>query len=159
MKFSLRKCVWLTGALFAVVWLNACSLSRLTCCNCLFLGRETAAIASLRTVHNSQAQYQKKYNHFGTLKELAEAGLISSNYLNEQPVSYYVYADLEVFPDAYCVSATRASHGWRFWLWWEDSAYRDFVVCEDGTIRGHAAKTIHQLQRGEGQPISESPAP
>ena len=48
--------------------------------------RESAAIQTLRTIHNSQAQYQAQKQRFGSLKELNEARQIDLNYANGAPV-------------------------------------------------------------------------
>src|SRR5262247_831395 len=71
-------------------------------------GRESAAIQSLRTIHNNQAQYQATKQRFGTLKELSEAGQLDANYANGSPVNGYIYTSSpEVTQDKYCVQATR----------------------------------------------------
>ncbi len=50
-------------------------------------GRETAAIQTLRTVHNNQAQFSAMKGKFGTLADLKEAGLIDANYASGGAVS------------------------------------------------------------------------
>jgi hypothetical protein len=81
---------------------------------------------------------------FATLKELNEASLIDSNYSSGNPVSGYVYSTTEATPDQYCVQATRST---------VNTAYKDFNVIEDGTIRFVESKTPNALPRGEGAPI------
>jgi type IV pilus assembly protein PilA len=108
------------------------------------LGRETATIESLRTVHTNQAQYSALKNRFGSLKELSEAGLIDSNYSSGSPVSGYVYNSTEATPDKYCVQATRSSAG---------TAYKDFNVIEDGTIRYVESSAPSAIPHGEGTPM------
>jgi hypothetical protein len=126
-------------------------------CNChCKLGRETAAISTLRTIHNLQAQFQENHSRLASMKELAKAGLISESLTKNQPASGYVYSDFGISTNTYCVSATRVNFSCWFGLSTSISAYRDFVICEDGIIRGNESKTIRSLQRGEGQPISES---
>ncbi|MBL8189716.1 MAG: type II secretion system protein, partial [Acidobacteria bacterium] len=58
-------------------------------------GRETAAIQTLRTVHNNQAQFSAMKGKFGSLAELNQAGLIDSNFASGQAVSGYVYTSTE----------------------------------------------------------------
>ncbi len=107
-------------------------------------GRETAAINSLRTIHQNESLYNTMKGRFGTLKELNEAALIDSNYSNGTPVSGYVYTATEATADQYCVQATRST---------ANTGYKDFNVTEDGTIRFNESKTPSPLPRGEGSPI------
>jgi type IV pilus assembly protein PilA len=71
------------------------------------LGRQTATLNSLRTIHQNQAQYNAMRGKFATLKELNEAKLIDGNYANGVAVSGYVYNSTDATPDQYCVQATR----------------------------------------------------
>ena len=126
LNFSVRKSIALVGIVFVLMGFGACARPRLSCrvcngCSCK-LGLATLAISSLRIIHNSQAQYQERHNRLGTLKELAEAGLISANYANGQPFEHYIYSDFEVSVETYCVSATRVSHSCWFGLFSPDSA-------------------------------------
>lgn len=107
-------------------------------------GRETAAINSLRTIHQNESLYNTMKGRFGTLKELNEASLIDSNYSSGNPVSGYFYTATEATADQYCVQATRST---------ASTAYKDFNVTEDGTIRFNESKTPGPLPRGEGSPI------
>lgn len=113
----------------------------------LKLGRETAAISSLRTIHTAQAQYNAMKGKFGTLKELEGAGLVGANFASGQPVSQYRYTSTEAEADKYCIQATRISPG---------AADHDYNVIEDGTIRALESKTVNALPHGEGVPISDS---
>ena len=115
----------------------------------LKLGRETAAISSLRTIHNAQAQFNAMKGKFGSLKELSDNGLVGANFASGQPVSQYRYSSTDAEADKYCIQATRQTPG---------SADRDFNVIEDGTIRALTSKTVNALPHGEGVPISESEA-
>ncbi|MGH9766386.1 MAG: type IV pilin protein [Blastocatellia bacterium] len=115
--------------------------------NYLRLGRETATINSLRTIHQNQATYSATKARFGSLKELQEFGLIESNYANTAGVSGYVYNSTEATADKYCVQATRQS---------ESTANRDFNVIEDGTIRYVEVKAPAPIPHGEGTPLSEA---
>ncbi len=109
------------------------------------LGRQTATLNSLRTIHQNQAQYNAMRGKFGTLKELNEANLIESSYASGNAVSGYVFNSTEATPDQYCVQATRSA---------ESTAYRDYNVIEDGTIRYAEAKSPSPVPRGEGTPMS-----
>src|SRR5262249_53629697 len=109
-------------------------------------GRESGALQTLRTVHNSQAQFQATKQRFGTLKELNEAGYIDSNYSGGGVVSGYIYTSgAEATQDQYCVQATRQA---------ASTASRDFNVIEDGTIRFVESKTPSPVAHGDGTPLS-----
>ncbi len=109
------------------------------------LGRESAAVQTLRTVHNAEAQFSAIKGKFGTLKDLTEAGLIDANYASGQAVNGYVYSSLEATPDKYCVQATRQA---------ASTASRDFNVIEDGTIRYIESKSPNPIPHNEGAPLS-----
>ncbi|MDX2033111.1 MAG: type II secretion system protein [Blastocatellia bacterium] len=109
------------------------------------LGRQTATLNSLRTIHQNEAQYSAMKGRFGTLKELNEASLIDGNYANNTAVSGYVYNSTEATADQYCVQATRSA---------ASTAYNDYNVIEDGTIRYSESKTPNPVPRGEGTPMS-----
>jgi|SRR5215467_5898682 len=112
----------------------------------LATGRESAAIQTLRTVHNSQATFQATKQRFGTLKELNEAGHIDLNYANGTPVSGYIYTSAaEVTQDRYCVQATRQA---------SSTASKDFNVIEDGTVRFVESKDPNPIPHGEGTPLA-----
>ena len=109
------------------------------------LGRESAAMQTLRTMHNAEAQFSAIKGKFGTLKELAEAGLIDPSYASGSPVNGYIYSSIEATPDKYCVQATRQA---------PSTASRDFNVIEDGSIRYVESKTPSPVPHNEGSPIS-----
>jgi prepilin-type N-terminal cleavage/methylation domain-containing protein len=109
-------------------------------------GRESAAIQTLRTIHNSQAQFQATKQRFATLKELNEANQIDLNYANGSPVSGYIYqSSPEVTQDKYCVQATRQA---------PSTASRDFNVIEDGAVRFVESKSPGPIPHGEGTPLA-----
>ncbi|HMV47798.1 MAG TPA: prepilin-type N-terminal cleavage/methylation domain-containing protein [Blastocatellia bacterium] len=108
------------------------------------LGRETAAIKSLGTIHTNQAQYNAMKGKFATLQELNQANLLDSNYSNGASVSGYVYASPEADADKYCVQATRQA---------ATTAYKDFNVIEDGTIRQVESKTPSPVPHDGGTPL------
>ena len=109
-------------------------------------GRESAAMQTLKTIHNSQATYIGTKQRFGTLKELSEAKLLDANYVNGVPVSGYKYtSDAEVTQDKYCVQATRQA---------SSTASKDFNVIEDGTIRFIESNNPSPIPHGEGTPLA-----
>jgi prepilin-type N-terminal cleavage/methylation domain-containing protein len=109
-------------------------------------GRESAAIQTLRTIHNGQAQFQATKQRFATLKELNENNQIDLNYANGSPVSGYIYqSSPEVTQDKYCVQATRQA---------PSTASRDFNVIEDGAVRFVESKSPGPIPHGEGTPLA-----
>ena len=104
-------------------------------------GRESAALQTLRAIHNNEMQFSAMNSRFATLKELAEAGLLDQFYANERAISGYVYSSSGVSKETYCVHAVRAGAA---------VASRDFIVCEDGIIRFVESKTPGLVKRGEG---------
>jgi prepilin-type N-terminal cleavage/methylation domain-containing protein len=113
-------------------------------------GRESAAMQSLGTIHKAQVLYHTRKQRFGTLKELNEVGLIDSSYANGAPVSGYIFTSAaEVTQDKYCVQATRQD---------SSTAWKDFSVTEDGTIRFVESNTPTAIPHGEGTPLSAAGA-
>jgi type IV pilus assembly protein PilA len=108
------------------------------------LGRETAAVSSLRTIHQAQAQHSATRNRFGSLKELNEAGFLESNYASGSPVNGYKYTSTEATADQYCVQATRQA---------ATTASKDYNVIEDGTVRFVESNSPNPIPRGEGTPV------
>ena len=110
-------------------------------------GRETAALNSLRIIHQNQAQYSAIRGRFGELKELAEAGLLDPSYANGSVISGYVFSSSGVSNETFCIHAVRAS---------DSVARRDFVICEDGIIRFVESRTPSLVKRGEGDELGSS---
>jgi hypothetical protein len=130
------------GLLITIASLPSCSIYATKIC------RECAPIQTLRTIHNSQAQFQATKQKFGTLKELNEAGQIDSSYANGIPVCGYIYSSSDTTAETYCVHADRAN---------DKCGSRDFIVCEDGIIRFIESENKGAVRRGEGKPIGASP--
>src|SRR6185295_16554716 len=107
----------------------------------LKLGRQTAAVQSLRTIHNAEAQFNALQGRFGSLKEMAEKNLIGANFASGNPVSQYRYASPVAEADKYCVQATRQGPG---------AGHIDFNVIEDGQIRFIESTTVNPVPPGEG---------
>jgi hypothetical protein len=110
------------------------------------LGRQTAALNSLRTIHNTQAEFKAVNSRFATLRELAESGLIDQPYADGSVIRGFVYSSSDVSAETYCVHADRVC---------DSTGYRDYVVCEDGAIRYVESATRGTVRRGEGTPLSE----
>lgn len=109
------------------------------------LGRETAAIKTLGTIHTNQAQFNAMKGKFGTLQDLNQAALLDANYASGNSVSGYVYTSPEADADKYCVQATRQA---------QSTAYKDFNVIEDGTIRYIESKAPAPVPHDGGTPLS-----
>lgn len=112
-------------------------------------GRETAAISSLKTIHNSQSQFQAVRGRFGTLKELADNDLLEKSYASGQPINGYMYTDSDVSADTYCVHADRVS---------DSTANRDFNITDRGIVSYIESKTKGTVARGEGFQLATTSA-
>lgn len=110
--------------------------------------RESAAIQTLRTIHNGQAVYYATQSRFATLEELAASGMMDAEYARGRPISGYLYSSSDIIAKTYCVHADRAN---------DKCGNRDFIVCEDGVIRFIESETKGAVRRGEGKPIGGSP--
>ena len=108
-------------------------------------GRETAAVQTLRNIHNSQATFQGIRGRFATLKELSDDDLLEKSYASGQPVNGYIYKDSDVSADTYCVHADRTS---------DSTGNRDFNITERGTVNYVESKTKGTVARGEGVPLA-----
>ena len=113
----------------------------------LKLGRETATLNSLRTIHNNEMQFRELNLRFATLEDLAESSLLDRTYVGGSAISGYVYSSSDVSEDTYCVRAIRTSGA---------VAHRDFIVCEDGIIHFVESKTPGVVKRGEGSALDSS---
>jgi type II secretory pathway pseudopilin PulG len=95
-------------------------------------GREQAAIQALQAIHRSQAAFNARSGRYGTLRELADSGLLDARYATV-PVNGYLYYDSAPSAEAYCVRAERERSA---------SGSRDFSINEAGVI---------YFTRGDGQ--------
>jgi len=130
------------GLLLAIASLPSCSIySAYTGC------RESGPMQTLRTIHNSQAQYYATLSRFGTLEELAAAGYIDAAQANGSPIYGYVYSSSDITAETYCAHADRAN---------DKCGNRDFIICEDGVIRYNESKVKGTVNRNEGTPIGEA---
>jgi prepilin-type N-terminal cleavage/methylation domain-containing protein len=111
-------------------------------------GRETAATATLRTIHGAQATFNAKKGRYGTLKELADDEGIERHFASGKAIKEYIYTDGIPEPSGtYCVQATRKSDG---------SAWHDFNITEKGTVNQVKSTTKNPIPYGEGQPLATS---
>ena len=78
---------------------------------------------------------------FGTLKELAESGLIGSNYALDNPIAGYVYSSVDTTPESYCVRAIGVD---------EKRDKRDFNITGEGLVRYHETKESNTAACGKG---------
>jgi hypothetical protein len=101
----------------------------------------TAAVQTLRSIHNSQAQFRESKGRFGALKELAGMGLIPPRILQGIPISGYIYSEANVSADAYCIRAKPAN---------DKVGTREFNIIEDGQVRYQEVKMGNTVACGEG---------
>ena len=88
----------------------------------LKVGRESVVEAQLRSFHDAEMQFHNTHGTFGTLKNLADAGLIEgAMWHNGSPYGYNSAASV----NTYCIQATRDS---------ASGAHRDFIITETGVI-------------------------
>lgn len=105
---------------------------------------ETAAISALKTIHSAQVRFNSQKGRYGTLRELADAGLIEERYATT-PVDGYLYYDSRPSSDAYCIRAEPEQKSYRA---------RFFSVTESGVIH-YKRGAINPALCGEGIPIGE----
>jgi hypothetical protein len=100
--------------------------------------REIATIKALISIRESESQFCEKERHYGTLKELGEAGYLDSNYANGVAVGGYIYTYRG--GEGYCVQATRQS---------PSTASRDFYL-DGGDLNFVESKTPSTVACGGG---------
>ncbi|HEX4947111.1 MAG TPA: DUF4190 domain-containing protein [Blastocatellia bacterium] len=107
----------------------------------LKVGREAATIQLLQEVHRAEGSYYSKHNKFGTLKELAEEGLLRNSLSSGRTTGGYIYTESAVTEKTFCIHATRVSSG---------DGYKDYNVSEDGEVRYVESKTPLVVPCGGG---------
>jgi hypothetical protein len=110
----------------------------------LKIGRESAAVETLRTIHQAEASFFASNNRFGTLKELAAIEGQNIKVVNGRTVAGFVYTEAEISDKAFCIQATRAS---------DSMGRRDFNIMETGVIHYVEAKQPTIVPCGQGTPI------
>jgi len=143
-----RKRLAIIGAIVSAPGLLLTIASLPSCGILIDRFRESAAIQTLRTIHNSQAVYYATQSRFATLEELAASGMIDAEYARGRPISGYIYSSSDITAKTYCVHANRAN---------DKCGHRDFIVCEDGIIRFIESENKGSARRGEGKRIGGSP--
>lgn len=103
---------------------------------------KNVAIGTLRTIHGVQVTFKARYGRFGTLKELADAGLISPHYASGKPIRGYIYSDSDVSENTFCIHADRQSN---------DAGESDFSLTESGDIYFIRSKAKGTVPRGAGK--------
>jgi hypothetical protein len=106
----------------------------------LKFGREKAAIIGLHEIHQAETQFKTKHGRYGTLVELAEAGLVKAG-LAWSANSYWRYQVSDLTATTFCAHAHRASL---------NAAYCDFSLCEDGVLNSRCSDNIGPVPRGQG---------
>lgn len=106
--------------------------------------RATTAINALEAIHLAEGEFSSQNGRYGTLRELADAGLIAEGYATT-PVSGYLYYDSRPSAEAYCVRAepVRETRGAMY-----------FSVNETGVVR-YKQGEISADSCGGGEPVTE----
>jgi hypothetical protein len=100
------------------------------------------------TIHRGQAEFLRLKGRLGTLKELADSGLIEKEYAAGKPINGYIYSETGLSSDTYCVHADRESG---------KSGYRDYNITESGEIRYIESETNGTVPRNGGRPMHTAP--
>src|SRR5262245_46117119 len=149
---DVQTAIWIGGKRLAIIgvitsvpglFLTIASLPScgVTICH---IGRESAAVQTLRAIHNNQAQFLAIHSRFATLEDLVASGMIDAEYASGRPISGYVYSSSDITDETYCAHADRAN---------DKCGSRDFIVCEDGVIRFIESETRGAVRRGHGRPL------
>jgi len=99
------------------------------------------AVRNLYDIHSAQGQFKSSKGRHGTLKELAEAGLIEPHFAGDQKPLKYSYWISDLSSESFCVHADRKS-----WI----AGYHDFNMSEDGILHFQKSETIGSIPRGQG---------
>jgi hypothetical protein len=100
------------------------------------------------TIHKGQGEFIRLKGRWGTLKELADSGLIEKEYFTGKPVYGYIYSETDLSSDTHCVHADRESG---------KSGYRDYNITEPGEIRYIESETNGTVPRDGGRRIQTVP--
>jgi hypothetical protein len=100
------------------------------------------------TIHRGQAEFLRLKGRLGTLKELADSGLIEKQYAMGKQIHGYIYSETDLSSDTYCVYADRESG---------KSGYRDYNVSESGEIRYIESETTGTMLRDDGRLMQTAP--
>lgn len=128
-------------SLMAVIYFLLPKLTSITKADC-----DTSVVQMLRTMHNAQAQFKSMRGRFGTLRELADGGLMVPRVADGEPISGYVYSDANTSTESYCICANRAN---------TNVGNRDYNIVEDGEVRYQQSKTLSSAVCGKGNLLSE----
>ena len=110
----------------------------------LKIGRESAAIETLKTIHKAEASFFAEKNRYGTLKELAAIEGLNVKVVNGRVSEAFIYTEAEISDKTFCIQATRAN---------DSVAYQDFNITESGVIHYVEAKQPTMIPCGQGTPI------
>jgi prepilin-type N-terminal cleavage/methylation domain-containing protein len=110
-------------------------------------GRETAAMNSLRTIHNAEVSYNSTKGKYATLKALADEDFLQDKtYASGRPINQYIYSDSDVTADTYTAHADRSTAG---------AGYKDFNITEAGVVHYIENKNAKgTVPRGQGVPVT-----
>lgn len=91
------------------------------------------AACNLLNVGSAQEQYQLSTGRYGTLDELAKAGLLESHLAGDRQTLLYHYWISDLSPTTFCAHADRKDPG---------SGNTDFSISENGALHGKRSETI-----------------
>jgi hypothetical protein len=111
----------------------------------LRVGRQKAAISQLYKIREAQEQTKTSHGRYGTLVELAEAGLLDAG-IAWGSNSYFRYWVSDLTPTTFCAHADRQS---------AQAGNCDFNLCEDAVLSSRCDKKLGSVPRV--QDIKERP--
>lgn len=119
-------------------------------------GWEAFVAGSLRSFHAAEMAFKARKVRFGTLKELADDGLIDPRHAGGRPIKGYIYSDSDVTESTYCIHADRQPNETTHWysFIWDDGPQKDFNITEDGEVSFIKSRTRGTVARGQGTKLS-----
>ncbi len=118
--------------------------------------REGYAAATLRSFCSAENSFKARKDRFGTLKELADDGVIDPRHAGGKPIKGYIYSDSDVTESTYCIHADRQPNETTHWysFIWDDGPQKDFNITEDGEVSFIKSRTRGTVARGQGTKLS-----
>ncbi len=104
--------------------------------------RDIIAARNLEKIHAAQEQFNSLNGKYGTLEELAEAGLLEPYLAGDRKALKFSYRLSDLSPTTFCAHADRKSRS---------AGDRDFNMSEDGVLHFKESKTIGSIPRGQGE--------
>jgi hypothetical protein len=102
--------------------------------------RQKGAIANLYRTQQIQGQFKLHRGRYGSLIELADAGLLEGGFASDA-TSNYKYWVSDISPSTVCTHADRIR---------PQAGNCDFALCEDGVLHSRCSKEPGSVSRGRG---------